>query len=200
MSPTAFAVTPDQDRLNAETRDLRFHPSPVTAPRTLSKAEVDTFNREGYVRRVKLFDADEMAEHRRYFDDLVRGDGDGAAKHLEFYDEYLAVLDLTEEFYLQTIDYVFQRHLLPRGLLTHRGAPVDLGALTDVGLMTVEGERDDICAVGQTMAAHDLCTGLPPYMHAHHLQAGAGHYGVFAGKRWDQQIYPQVRNFIQAHN
>ncbi len=136
--------------------------------------------------------------HRRYFDDLVQGDGDGQAKHLEFYDEYLSVLDLTEEFYLQTIDYVFQRHLLPQGLLYHRGRPVDLNALTDVGLMTVEGEHDDISGVGQTQAAHNLTPNLPAELKQLYVQPKVGHYGVFNGRRFREEIYPRVRDFIAA--
>ena len=136
--------------------------------------------------------------HRQYFDDLVKGDGDGTFKHLDFYDEYLSVLDLTEEFYLQTIDYVFQRHLLPQGLLYHRGRVVDLGAVTDVGLMTVEGEHDDISGVGQTQAAHGLTPNLPDALKALYVQPQVGHYGVFNGRRFREEIYPRVREFILA--
>src|SRR5579859_2115283 len=134
--------------------------------------------------------------HHRYFDDLVKGDGDSAEKHREFYDEYLSVLDLTEEFYLETIDAVFQRYLLPKGELVHDGHKVDLGALTDVGLMTVEGERDDISGVGQTQAAHELCVNIPEAMRELYVQPGVGHYGVFNGRRFVQEIYPRVRAFI----
>ena len=134
--------------------------------------------------------------HHRYFDDLVKGDGDSAEKHREFYDEYLSVLDLTEEFYLETIDVVFQRYLLPKGELVHDGHKVDLAALTDVGLMTVEGERDDISGVGQTQAAHALCVNLPEAMRELYVQPGVGHYGVFNGRRFVQEIYPRVRDFI----
>ncbi|PVM90012.1 polyhydroxyalkanoate depolymerase [Caulobacter radicis] len=134
--------------------------------------------------------------HRRYFNSLVEGDGDGADKHLEFYDEYLSVLDLTEEFYLQTIDIVFQRHLLPKGELMHRGRKVDPGAITDIGLMTVEGEKDDISGIGQTQAAHDLCSSLPADLKEDYVQPGVGHYGVFNGRRFREEIYPKVRDFI----
>jgi poly(3-hydroxybutyrate) depolymerase len=134
--------------------------------------------------------------HHRYFDDLVKGDGDSAEKHREFYDEYLSVLDLTEEFYLETIDVVFQRYLLPKGELAHDGHKVDLSALTDVGLMTVEGERDDISGVGQTQAAHALCANIPEAMRELYVQPGVGHYGVFNGRRFEQEIYPRVRAFI----
>ncbi|MBV9508696.1 MAG: polyhydroxyalkanoate depolymerase, partial [Caulobacteraceae bacterium] len=134
--------------------------------------------------------------HQRYFDDLVKGDGDSADKHLEFYDEYLSVLDLTEEFYLQTVDIVFQRHLLPKGELTHRGRPVRPAAVTDIGLLTVEGEMDDISGIGQTQAAHALCTGLPDGLHEDYVQPSVGHYGVFNGRRFHEEIYPRVRGFI----
>ena len=136
--------------------------------------------------------------HRQYFGHLVRGDGDSADKHREFYDEYLSVLDLTEEFYLQTVDVVFQRCLLAKGELTHRGRLVDLAALTDVGLMTVEGEKDDISGVGQTQAAHALCPNIPEGLRELYVQPGVGHYGVFNGRRFAEEIYPRVRDFIVA--
>ncbi|HEY2047760.1 MAG TPA: polyhydroxyalkanoate depolymerase [Caulobacteraceae bacterium] len=136
------------------------------------------------------------AAHRRYFDNLVRGDGDSADRHREFYDEYLSVLDLTEEFYLETIDQVFQRHLLPKGELMHRGRRVDLTALSDVGLMTVEGERDDISGVGQTQAAHALCPNVPAELRELYVQPAVGHYGVFNGRRFTQEIYPRICDFI----
>jgi poly(3-hydroxybutyrate) depolymerase len=134
--------------------------------------------------------------HQRYFHSLVDGDGDGADKHLEFYDEYLSVLDLTEEFYLQTIDIVFQRHLLPKGELMHRGRHVNTAAITDIGLMTVEGEKDDISGIGQTQAAHDLCVNIPAELKEDYVQPGVGHYGVFNGRRFREEIYPKVRDFI----
>ena len=115
-----------------------------------------------------------------------------------FYDEYFAVLDLTAEFYLETVARVFQDHLLPQGKLVWRNRKVDPGAIRKTALMTVEGERDDICSVGQTVAAHDLCTGVYANRKRHHLQPGVGHYGVFSGKKWQTQIYPQVRNMILA--
>lgn len=134
--------------------------------------------------------------HRRYFNDLVAGDGDGVEKHEQFYDEYLSVLDLTEEFYLQTIDIVFQQHLLPRGLLEHRGKPVDLTAITDIGLATIEGEMDDISGVGQTQAAHGLTPNIPDDRRLLYVQPKVGHYGVFNGRRFREEIYPRVRDFI----
>ncbi len=137
-----------------------------------------------------------QSAHDRYFSDLVRGDGDSADKHREFYDEYLSVLDLSEEFYLQTVDIVFQRHLLPTGTLIHRGRRVAPEAMTDIGLMTVEGERDDISGVGQTQAAHGLCINTPAEMRELYVQPGVGHYGVFNGRRFVEEIYPRVRDFI----
>ncbi|MDR3508240.1 MAG: polyhydroxyalkanoate depolymerase [Caulobacteraceae bacterium] len=134
--------------------------------------------------------------HQRYFNHLVSGDGDSADKHLEFYDEYLSVLDLSEEFYLQTIEIVFQKYLLPKGELVHRGRPVRPEAIGDIGLMTVEGENDDISGIGQTQAAHALCSALPAELKEDYVQPGVGHYGVFNGKRFAQEIYPRVREFI----
>ncbi|MET0337949.1 MAG: polyhydroxyalkanoate depolymerase [Caulobacter sp.] len=135
--------------------------------------------------------------HRQYFDDLVKGDGDHADKHLAFYDEYLSVLDLTEEFYLQTIDIVFQNYLLPKGELLHHGRLVNPATVTDIGLMTVEGELDDISGIGQTQAAHDLCSGLPDALKLDYIQPGVGHYGVFNGRRFREEIVPRMRDFIR---
>jgi poly(3-hydroxybutyrate) depolymerase len=134
--------------------------------------------------------------HRRYLQQLMDGDGDSAEKHLEFYDEYLSVLDLTEEFYLQTIDMVFQRYLLPKGELVHRGRLVNPGAISDIGLLTVEGENDDISGVGQTQAAHGLCTGLSEDLKELLVQPHVGHYGVFNGRRFREEIYPRCRDFV----
>jgi poly(3-hydroxybutyrate) depolymerase len=134
--------------------------------------------------------------HQRYFSHLVDGDGDSADKHLEFYNEYLSVLDLTAEFYLQTIDIVFQQYLLPKGELMHNGRLVNPAAITDIGLMTVEGEHDDISGVGQTQAAHGLTPNIPEDLKQLYVQPGVGHYGVFNGKRFREEIYPRVRDFI----
>ena len=134
--------------------------------------------------------------HWQYFQDLVKGDGDHAEQHLDFYDEYLSVLDMTEEFYLQTIDIVFQRYLLPKGELYHRGAHVRPDLITDIGLMTVEGEKDDISGIGQTQAAHALCSAIPAEMKVDYVQPHVGHYGVFHGRRFREEIYPKVRDFI----
>jgi len=136
--------------------------------------------------------------HRELYDDLVNGRHEKARAIKAFYDEYFAVLDLTAEFYLETVRLVFQEHALPLGRLTWRGTAVEPRAIRKTMLLTVEGERDDICAVGQTLAAHDLCAGLRPYLKRHHMEAGAGHYGVFSGKRWKNQIFPIVKNVILA--
>ena len=133
--------------------------------------------------------------HLEMYNHLVRGDGESGDKQREFYDEYLAVMDLTAEFYLQTIDTVFVEHLLPKGQMTHGGKPVDLSAIHKVGLMTVEGENDDISGIGQTLAAHDLCSGLSAALKAHHLQTKVGHYGVFNGSRYRREIVPRILEF-----
>ena len=145
---------------------------------------------------MKMNEAQHVNAHWRYFEDLVRDDGDGAAKHREFYDEYLSVLDLTEEFYLQTVEIVFQKHLLPKGELNHRGRAVKTAAITDIALMTIEGQHDDISGVGQTQAAHALCPSLPDSMKALYVHPEVGHYGVFNGSRFRNDIYPRVRDFI----
>jgi poly(3-hydroxybutyrate) depolymerase len=134
--------------------------------------------------------------HKTLYDDISRGDFEKAKVTKDFYDEYFAVLDLSAEFYLETVRLVFQEHSLPTGALTWRGHKVEPRAIRRTMLLTVEGEKDDICAVGQTAAAHDLCSGIRPYRKRHHMQAGVGHYGVFSGKRWEQQIYPLVKNVI----
>ncbi len=140
-----------------------------------------------------------MMAHRDLFMHLVKDDGDSAEKHREFYDEYLAVMDLTAEFYLQTVETVFVRHALPKGEMLHRGRPVRPQAIRNTALLTVEGERDDISGVGQTQAAHDLCSGLPERKKAHHLQLKVGHYGVFNGSRFRSEIQPRIAAFIREH-
>jgi poly(3-hydroxybutyrate) depolymerase len=139
-----------------------------------------------------------MSAHRELFWHLVEGDDDSAERRREFYDEYMSVMDLTAEFYLQTVDRVFINHDLPNGSFMHRGQPVDPAAITRTALMTVEGERDDISGVGQTEAAHDLCTNLPAEKKRHLLQLGVGHYGVFAGSKFRQQIAPAITEFLAA--
>ncbi len=137
-----------------------------------------------------------MDAHRKLFEHLVRGDGDLVDKHREFYDEYLAVMDLTAEYYLQTVDQVFIKHALPKGELTHRGKLVEPSKITRVALMTVEGENDDISGLGQTEATHTLCTAIPDNRRAHYVQKGVGHYGVFNGSRFRSEIVPRISDFI----
>lgn len=137
-----------------------------------------------------------MDQHLLLYDHLVAEEHEAAEVIKDFYDEYFSVSDLAAEFYLETIDYVFQRALLATGDLTYRGRRVDPGAIRSTPLLTVEGERDDICSVGQTAAAHDLCSSLPTGAKRHHLQAGVGHYGVFSGARWRNEICPEVANFV----
>jgi poly(3-hydroxybutyrate) depolymerase len=134
--------------------------------------------------------------HRRLFENLVKGDGDLVDKHRDFYDEYLAVMDLTAEFYLQTVEIVFVRHLLPKGQMTHRGARVDLSKVRRVALMTVEGEKDDISGLGQTEATHGLCSAIPEHRRVHYVQEGVGHYGVFNGSRFKAEIVPRMHSFM----
>jgi len=134
--------------------------------------------------------------HRELYENLANGELEKAAVTKAFYDEYFAVLDLTAEFYLETVRIIFQEHALPLGKLEWHGERVDPTAIRRTMLLTVEGERDDICAVGQTVAAHDLCSKLRPYLKRHHMQAGVGHYGVFSGKRWETQIFPILKNVI----
>jgi poly(3-hydroxybutyrate) depolymerase len=136
-----------------------------------------------------------VTAHFDLFSHLVEGDGDSAEKHRDFYDEYLAVMDLTAEFYLQTVDTVFVRHALPKGEMTHRGVPVDLRAIRRVALLTVEGENDDISGLGQTFAALELCSSLPEASKQHYVQEKVGHYGVFNGSRFRNHVVPRIRDF-----
>jgi len=140
-----------------------------------------------------------VAAHRELFTHLIEGDGDSAEKHRDFYDEYLAVMDLTAEFYLQTVETVFIEHALPKGEMVHRGQPVDCSAIRNVALMTVEGEKDDISGLGQTKAAHTLCSSLPDDKRVHYEQPRVGHYGVFNGSRFRAEIAPRIGDFIRSN-
>lgn len=147
-----------------------------------------------------------VGSHLKFYQHLVQGDGDSAEKHRDFYDEYLAVMDLTAEFYLQTVEIVFQKHLLPRGLMkwkdpdTDKLHDIDPTKITETALLTIEGELDDISATGQTTAAHGLCTNLPADKQYHLTQEQVGHYGIFNGSKWRNLIMPRVRNFIRAND
>jgi poly(3-hydroxybutyrate) depolymerase len=137
-----------------------------------------------------------LQAHASLYDSLIRRDDTKAALHRAFYDEYFAVMDLPAEFYLETVSKIFQQQELARDVLVSRGRRVDPAAIQRTSLMTVEGENDDICGMGQTLAAQELCSGLHPLKKRHHLQTGVGHYGVFSGRRWATEIYPRVREMI----
>jgi polyhydroxyalkanoate depolymerase len=137
-----------------------------------------------------------LDQHQNLFSHLMSGAAEEAETIKTFYDEYFAVLDLTEEFYLETVEWVFQDMRLPTGRLLHRGETIDPTAIRRTAILTVEGENDDICSVGQTSAAHDLASRLPSHLRHHHLQAGVGHYGVFNGRKWETQVYPRVKSLI----
>lgn len=139
-----------------------------------------------------------LKAHRELYQDLVDGLEDNAEKHSDFYDEYMAVMDLTAEFYLQTVERVFLCHDLPNGTYHYRGEKVDPGKITKTALLTVEGERDDISGVGQTKAAQDLCSNIPAKMKKHHLQLGVGHYGVFSGSKFRSEVAPMIAEFLNA--
>jgi poly(3-hydroxybutyrate) depolymerase len=138
-----------------------------------------------------------MDAKARLFEHLVRGDGDSAAAHRRFYDEYTSVMDLPAEYYLQTVATVFQNHDLPLGRMRSRGRLVEPAAIAESALMTVEGERDDITGRGQTRAAHELCARVPAARRVHYEQQGVGHYGIFSGRRWRDMVAPRVRDFIR---
>ncbi|WP_248304563.1 polyhydroxyalkanoate depolymerase [Breoghania sp. L-A4] len=140
-----------------------------------------------------------MVAHREFFSHLIKGDGDSAEKHRDFYDEYLAVMDLTAEFYLQTVEAVFIEHALPKGELKHRGRTVNTAAIRETALLTIEGENDDISGVGQTRAAHTISPNIPDDKREHYEQPGVGHYGVFNGSRYRSEIAPRIRDFIRTH-
>src|SRR6201984_1924417 len=141
-----------------------------------------------------------IKQHLDLHNHLVKGEKAQAALIKTFYDEYFAVMDLPAEFYIETVRDVFQEHLLPLGKMKFRGRTVNPAAVRRMGLMTVEGERDDICSIGQTLAAQELCTGVRAYRRLHHMQAGVGHYGVFSGKKWNNDIYPLLRDFVHVNS
>lgn len=140
-----------------------------------------------------------LRKHWDFFVDVARGDEAGANRHREFYDEYMTMMDAAAEFYLETLDRVFVRRLLPAGELTFRGERVDCGAIRDVALLTLEGENDDMVALGVTEAAQGLCAGLPDELREHHVQAGVGHYGIFNGSAYRGEVAPRIKAFIRRH-
>ena len=217
LSEDNHAATPASLTLMAGPMDCRISPTSVNKLATakpiawFERNLIGTvpFRHEGALRRVypgfvqiAAFLNMNLERHkksfREFYHSLVKGDADKAAATRRFYEEYFAVADLPAEFYLETVKLVFQEHALPRGKLTWRGRKVDPRAIRRTALLTVEGEKDDICALGQTLAAHDLCSGLRQYMRTHYVEPGAGHYGVFSGRRWNNHIYPVVREAIHA--
>lgn len=212
------AATPRTLTLMAGPVDCRVNPTEVN--RLATSKPMSWFEQNlishvplphaGYMRRVypgfvqvSAFMSMNLERHKKSFEDLyhhlVEGDVEKADTIRTFYDEYLAVNDLPAEFYLETVEKVFQTYDLALGKLQWRGRAVNTGAIRHTALFTVEGERDDICAVGQTVAAQDLCTGIRPYLKTHHIQVGAGHYGVFSGRKWQQQIYPRLRDVVYGN-
>ncbi|WP_077002997.1 polyhydroxyalkanoate depolymerase [Variovorax sp. KK3] len=215
MSEDDHPATPRSLTLMAGPVDCRINPTTVN--KLATDRSIDWFERNlisrvpwphaGCMRRVypgflqlAAFMSMNLPRHKqqfqRLYQHLVEGELDQAAVIRDFYDEYLAVNDLPAEFYLETVERVFQTYDLARGVLTVGDRKVDPRAIRRTALLTVEGERDDICAIGQTVAAQDLCTSVRPYLKVHHLQAGVGHYGVFSGSKWNGQIYPRVRETI----
>jgi len=201
-SPIDTRKSPTEPNILAESRPYSWfehhviHTVPYPHPGFMRRVYPGFIQLTGFIamNRDKHVDA-----HFKFFENLVKGDGDSAQKHREFYDEYLSVMDLTAEFYLQTIDKIFQRHLLPRGEFYHRGRKVRPEAITQTALMTVEGENDDISGIGQTQAAHDLCINLPDAKQLDYIQPEVGHYGVFNGSRFRKEILPRIRTFIRDH-
>ena len=185
-----------EERPYAWFRDNLIHTVPAIYPGAMRRVYPGFLQLTGFINM--NFDR-HVDAHYRHFSHLVEGDDDSADKHRAFYDEYLSVMDLTEEFYLQTIDVVFQSHALPKGEMTVKGRPVRPEAITRTALMTVEGENDDISGIGQTQAAHTLCSGLPKAMQTDYIQKGVGHYGVFNGRRFREQIAPRMKAFMAKH-
>ncbi|WP_085316268.1 polyhydroxyalkanoate depolymerase [Derxia lacustris] len=174
-----------------------IYPVPAQHPGYLRKVYPGFLQHAGFV----AMNPDRHTQaHYDYYLDLVKGDLDDAESHRKFYDEYNAVLDMPAEYYLQTIRVVFQEQLLPRGLWSVRGVPVQPADITRTALLTVEGELDDISGPGQTQAAHELCSGIPKERQADMVVEGAGHYGIFSGRRWREVVYPRIREFIRTHN
>ena len=217
MSATENAATPRSMTLMAGPIDCRINPTKVNELAT--GKSIDWFERNlitrvpfrypGAMRRVypgflqlTAFMSMNMDRHIKahtdLFENLVKGEMEKVEATRTFYDEYFAVADLPAEFYLQTVKKVFQDYELALGRLTSRGRMVEPGVIRRTALLTVEGEKDDICSVGQTLAAQDLCSSIRPYRKRHHQQAGVGHYGVFNGRRWDHQIYPMVKHVIHS--
>lgn len=198
--PIDTRVNPTKVNEHAETKDLSWFENSVISrvPFPLAGAMRKVY--PGFVQLTGFMTMNldrHMKAHVGLYNHLVEGDGDSADQHREFYDEYLSVMDLPSEFFLQTIETVFKQHALPKGEMKHRGTPVDPSKIRKTALMTVEGEKDDICGLGQTSAAHGLCKNLADDKKVRHVQMGAGHYGVFNGRRWKTEIQPRIAEFIR---
>jgi poly(3-hydroxybutyrate) depolymerase len=141
-----------------------------------------------------------VRKHTEFVKDGLRGDADAQEASRGFYDEYFAVLDMTESFYIDSLQRIFFEHHMPRGLMTYEGEPIDFEALDTMPLLTIEGAKDNMCTLGQTEAAHAICPNIPDALRQHHVQEGVGHYGVFSGSRFQNEIYPVARDFIRAHD
>ncbi|MDQ7745709.1 polyhydroxyalkanoate depolymerase [Hydrogenophaga pseudoflava] len=217
MAEEQHPATPRSLTLMAGPVDCRINPTEVN--RLATSKPIEWFEKnlishvplphKGVMRRVypgfvqlSAFMSMNLERHqqsfRHLYEHLVEGRTEEARTIQTFYDEYLAVNDLPAEFYLETVEKVFQTYDLAVGTLQYRGRTVNPAAIRRTALMTVEGERDDICSVGQTVAAQDLCVNVRPYLKTHHIQTGVGHYGVFSGRKWNQQIYPRVREHIHG--
>ena len=201
-SPIDARLSPTAPNKLAETRDIEWfkqnmiHTVPALYPGAFRRVypgflQLASFMGMNLSRHVDA--------HQVYFQNLVKGDGDSAERHRQFYDEYLAVMDLSEEFYVQTLREVFQDYSLARGAFQHRGRLVKPSSISKTALLTVEGEHDDISGIGQTQAAHDICANIPEEMRQDYIQPGVGHYGVFSGRRFKTEIYPRMREFMRAH-
>ncbi len=216
MGADSHAATPRSMILMGGPIDTRINPTRVN--RHAKEHSLEWFERTcissvpashpGFMRRVypgflqlssfMAMNADRhLGSALKHFHQLVRGDGEDSGGHRRFYDEYLSVMDLPAEFFLQTIKVAFHDHDLPRGTMMWRGEPVETRAARHTALMTVEGELDDISGPGQTVAAHDLCPSIAPNKRLHHLQKGVGHFGIFNGRRWRGEILPKVSEFIR---
>jgi poly(3-hydroxybutyrate) depolymerase len=201
--PIDCRISPTRVNKLATDKSMHWFESNLIAPVPVRHAGRGRRVYPGFV-QIAAFMNMNMERHvnafRELYHHLVKGDIERARAARNFYREYFAVADLPAEFYLETVRHVFQEYTLPRGRLRWRGRRVDPGAIRRTALLTVEGERDDICALGQTLAAQDLCVNLRQYLRTHYIQAGVGHYGVFSGQRWNNHIYPVVRDVIHTSN
>ena len=197
--PVDTRINPNRINSTADRRPLSFYERLLTSPVPARYAGAGRRVYPGVVQLTSFMSMNprrHLKAHLGLYRALVTGDAPKAASTRDFYDEYGAVMDVHADFYLETLQHVFMEHDLPRGTFPYRGRPVDPAAIRDTALLTVEGARDDLCSPGQTEAAHELCTGIPAERKRHHLQDGVGHYGVFAGSRWEREIYPVIRAFI----